>query len=128
MARVIVAPGEVDLRMRAIADGWTVDFLRRITRRQRASSPAPGFDLEHGLTTRAAPAGRRAGRGARVRRPRGRASSTPPSSGARRWCDGRRARELDAVVVDAGADAEMSPRRGRGVALEIASGSHEPGG
>jgi len=29
-ARIIVAPGEVDLRMRAIADGWTVEFLRRI--------------------------------------------------------------------------------------------------
>ena len=29
-SRVVIAPGEVDLRMRAIADGWTVEFLRRV--------------------------------------------------------------------------------------------------
>ena len=49
-ARVIVAPGEVDLRMRAIADGWTVEFLRRI-KLDVAFVSGSGFDLEHGLTT-----------------------------------------------------------------------------
>ena len=67
-ARVIVAPGEVDLRMRAIADGWTVEFLRRI-KVDGAFVSGSGFDLEHGLTTGAAPARRHARRGPRVRRP-----------------------------------------------------------
>ena len=49
-ARVVVAPGEVDLRMRAIADGWTVDFLRRI-KLDTAFVSGAGFDLDHGLTT-----------------------------------------------------------------------------
>ena len=49
-ARVIMAPGEVDLRMRAVADGWTVDFLRRISV-DAAYVSGSGFDLEHGLTT-----------------------------------------------------------------------------
>ena len=37
---LIMAPGEVDLRMRAVADGWTVDFLHRISVQRRRSSPA----------------------------------------------------------------------------------------
>jgi DeoR family fructose operon transcriptional repressor len=48
--RVIMVPGEVDLRMRAIADGWTVEFLRRISVDTAFISGA-GLDLEHGLTT-----------------------------------------------------------------------------
>ena len=71
-ARVIVAPGEVDLRMRAIADGWTVEFLRRITV-DTAFVSGTGFDLEHGLTTGAPAARRRPRRRPRVRRSRGRA-------------------------------------------------------
>lgn len=48
--RVIIAPGEVDLRMRAIGDAWTVEFLRRI-KLDVAFVSGTGFDLEHGLTT-----------------------------------------------------------------------------
>jgi DeoR/GlpR family transcriptional regulator of sugar metabolism len=48
--RVIVAPGEVDLRMRAIGDAWTVEFLRRI-KLDVAFMSGAGFDLERGLTT-----------------------------------------------------------------------------
>ena len=48
--RVVMAPGEVDLRMRAIADGWTVDFLRRI-KLDIAFVSGSGLDVERGLTT-----------------------------------------------------------------------------
>jgi DeoR family fructose operon transcriptional repressor len=48
--RVIMAPGEVDLRMRVVADGWTLDFLRRVSMDVAFVSGA-GLDLEHGLTT-----------------------------------------------------------------------------
>jgi DeoR/GlpR family transcriptional regulator of sugar metabolism len=48
--RVIVAPGEVDLRARAIADGWTVEFLRRL-HFDAAFVSGAGLDLAHGLTT-----------------------------------------------------------------------------
>jgi len=48
--RVIMVPGEVDLRMRAIADGWAVDFLRGVSIDVAFMSGA-ALDLEHGLTT-----------------------------------------------------------------------------
>jgi DeoR/GlpR family transcriptional regulator of sugar metabolism len=48
--RVILAPGEVDLRMRVIADGWTVDFLRRVSV-DVAFMSGGGLDVGHGLTT-----------------------------------------------------------------------------
>jgi DeoR family fructose operon transcriptional repressor len=49
-ARVIMIPGEVDLRMRAIADGWTVDFLRSLSMDVAFMSGA-ALDLDRGLTT-----------------------------------------------------------------------------
>jgi DeoR/GlpR family transcriptional regulator of sugar metabolism len=48
--RIIMVPGEVDLRMRAIMDGWTVEFLHRLSLDVAFLSGA-GLDLEHGLTT-----------------------------------------------------------------------------
>jgi DeoR/GlpR family transcriptional regulator of sugar metabolism len=48
--RVILVPGEVDLRLRAIADGWTVDFLRGVSMDVAFMSGA-ALDLAHGLTT-----------------------------------------------------------------------------
>lgn len=48
--RVIAVPGEVDLRLRAIADGWTIDFLRGVSMDVAFVSGA-ALDLEHGLTT-----------------------------------------------------------------------------
>ena len=37
VVRVVIVPGEVDLRMRAIADGWTVEFLHRVNLTRRSS-------------------------------------------------------------------------------------------
>ena len=118
-ARVVVTPGEVDLRMRAIADGWTVEFLRRI-KLDIAFISGSGFDLEHGLTT-----GRRplADTIAAVRESADRVIALVDASklGRSTMISMLQAAQLDAVLVDAGADAEtVAAYRAAGVALEIA--------
>ena len=119
-ARVIVAPGEVDLRMRAIADGWTVEFLERI-KVDAAFVSGAGFDLEHGLTT-----GRRqlADALTAVRRSADRVLALVDASklGHSAMVSMIPARELDAVLVDDGADAELvAAYRAAGVSVDIAS-------
>src|SRR5918994_300713 len=101
-ARVIVAPGEVDLRMRAIADGWTVDFLRRITV-DTAFVSGTGFDLEHGLTTARRPL---ADALVAVRASADRVVALVDASklGRAAMVSMIAAADLDAIVVDAGAD------------------------
>ena len=117
--RVIVTPGEVDLRLRAIADGWTVDFLGRVSIDLAFLSGA-GLDLEHGLTTSRRPladalnAARAAARRtvALVDATKfGRASLVPIAA----------ASAFDAVVSDASLDADVAARyRAAGVSLEVA--------
>jgi DeoR/GlpR family transcriptional regulator of sugar metabolism len=117
--RTIVAPGEVDRRMRAIGDSWTVEFLGRV-KLDAAFISGSGLDLEHGLTT-----SRRqlADTLAAVRR---RADATvalvdASKLGRSAMVTVARAQELDAVVVDAGADAnEVAAYRAAGVRLEVA--------
>jgi DeoR family fructose operon transcriptional repressor len=118
-ARVIMAPGEVDLRMRAIADGWTVEFLRRI-RLDLAFVSGSGFDLEHGLTT-----GRRplADTIAAVRQSADRVVALVDGSklGRSAMVSMLSAAELDAVLVDHGADAEaVAAYKAAGVCVDIA--------
>jgi DeoR/GlpR family transcriptional regulator of sugar metabolism len=117
--RVILAPGEVDLRMRAIADGWTVDFLRRISMDLAFLSGA-GLDLEHGLTTtrRQVADTLQAASAAAARTVAlvdaskfGRSSLVAVASAA----------ELDAVVADSGLAPEVAAAyRRAGVTLELA--------
>jgi DeoR/GlpR family transcriptional regulator of sugar metabolism len=117
--RVIMVPGEVDLRMRAIADGWTVEFLRRVSVDLAFLSGA-GIDLEHGLTTprRLVADTLNAARAAAARTVAlvdaskfGRASLVPVAA----------ATELDAVVTDASIDDDVAEEyRRAGVALEVA--------
>lgn len=117
--RVIVAPGEVDLRMRAIADGWTVDFLRRI-KLDVAFVSGAGFDLAHGLTTSRRPL---ADTIAAVRASADRTIALIDASkvGRASMVTVARAQELDAVVVDAGISADdVAALRAAGVRLEIA--------
>src|SRR5829696_5561931 len=118
-ARVIVAPGEVDLRMRAIADGWTVEFLRRI-KLDVAFVSGSGFDLEHGLTT-----GRRplADTIAAVRESADRVVALVDGSklGRSAMVSMLPAAQLDAVLIDDGADADtVAAYRAAGVNVEIA--------
>jgi DeoR family fructose operon transcriptional repressor len=118
-ARVVVAPGEVDLRMRAIADGWTVEFLRRI-KLDVAFVSGSGFDLEHGLTT-----GRRplADTIAAVRGSADRVVALVDASklGRSAMVSMLPAADLDAVLVDDGADADtVEAYRAAGVRVEIA--------
>jgi DeoR family fructose operon transcriptional repressor len=118
--RVIVAPGEVDLRTRAIADGWTVEFLQRVNVDLAFMSGA-GLDLEHGLTTtrRQLADTLNAARAAATRTVAlldasklGRASLVPVA----------RAQELDAVVADAGLEEPVAAEyRRAGVRLELAA-------
>jgi DeoR family fructose operon transcriptional repressor len=118
-ARIIVAPGEVDLRMRAIADGWTVEFLRRI-KLDVAFVSGSGFDLEHGLTT-----GRRplADTIAAVRESADRVLALVDASKLERsaMVSMLRADELDGILVDDGADAgTVDAYRAAGVDVSIA--------
>ena len=117
--RVIMAPGEVDLRMRAIADGWTVDFLRRI-QLDIAFISGSGIDLAHGLTT-----SRRqlADTLAAVRGSSARVVALVDASkfGRASMVTIAPARELDAVVVDAGVAADdVAAFQAAGVRLEVA--------
>jgi DeoR/GlpR family transcriptional regulator of sugar metabolism len=117
--RVIMAPGEVDLRMRAIADGWTVEFLRRI-KLDMAFVSGSGFDLEHGLTTSRRPL---ADTLAAVRASADRVIALVDASklGRASMISIAPARELDAVVVDAGAAADdVAALTAAGVKLEVA--------
>jgi DeoR/GlpR family transcriptional regulator of sugar metabolism len=117
--RVILVPGEVDLRMRAIADGWTVDFLRRISMDLAFVSGA-GLDLEHGLTTtrRQVSDTLQAASAAAARTVAlvdaskfGRSSLVAVATAA----------ELDAVVTDSGLAPEVADAyRRAGVALQLA--------
>jgi DeoR family fructose operon transcriptional repressor len=118
-ARVIVAPGEVDLRMRAIADGWTVEFLRRI-KVDGAFVSGSGFDLEHGLTTARRPL---ADTLAAVRESADQVVGLLDASklGRSAMVSMIRADELDAVVVDDRADAELvATYRDGGVVVHVA--------
>jgi DeoR/GlpR family transcriptional regulator of sugar metabolism len=117
--RVIMAPGEVDLRTRAIADGWTVDFLRRI-KVDTAFISGSGFDLEHGLTTSRRPL---ADVVAAVRASADRVVALVDASkvGRASMVTIASARELDAVVVDAGVGADdVAAFTAAGVRLEVA--------
>jgi DeoR family fructose operon transcriptional repressor len=119
VARVIVAPGEVDLRMRVIADGWTVEFLERI-KLDAAFVSGAGFDLEHGLTT-----SRRhlADALTAVRRSADRVVALVDASklGRSAMVSMIPARELDAVIVDEGADADLvAAYRAGGVDVHVA--------
>jgi DeoR family fructose operon transcriptional repressor len=117
--RVILVPGEVDLRMRAIADGWTVDFLRRI-QLDIAFVSGSGFDLEHGLTTSRRPL---ADTIAAVRGSAGLLIALVDASkvGRASLVTIAPARELDAVVVDAGVAADdVAAFTAAGVRLEVA--------
>ena len=117
--RVIMAPGEVDLRMRVIADGWTLDFLRRVSMDVAFVSGA-GLDLEHGLTTsrRQVADALNAAREAAARTVAlvdatkfGRSSLVPIAA----------AKDFDAVVSDSGLEDDVvSEYRAAGVELEIA--------
>ncbi len=118
-ARVIVAPGEVDLRMRAIADGWTVEFLRRI-KLDVAFVSGSGFDLEHGLTTARRPL---ADTIAAVRESADRVVALVDGSklGRSAMVSMLPAAELDAVLIDDGADADtVAAYRAAGLNVEIA--------
>jgi len=123
--RVIVAPGEVDLRMRAIADGWTVEFLRRI-KLDTAFISGAGFDLAHGLTTSRRPL---ADALAAVRESADRMIALVDASkfGRASMVTIAAADELDAVVVDAGlSDADAAAYAAAGVRLERAAPLAEP--
>jgi DeoR family fructose operon transcriptional repressor len=118
-ARVVVAPGEVDLRTRVIADGWTVEFLERI-KVDAAFVSGAGFDLEHGLTT-----GRRqlADALTAVRRSADLVFALVDASklGRCAMVSMIPARELDAVIVDDGADADLvAAYRAGGVDVDVA--------
>jgi DeoR family fructose operon transcriptional repressor len=119
VVRVVMAPGEVDLRMRVIADGWTLDFLRRVSMDVAFVSGA-GLDLEHGLTTsrRQVADALNAARGAAERTVAlvdatrfGRASLVSIAA----------AQDFDAVVSDSDLEDDVvSGYRAAGVNLEIA--------
>jgi DeoR/GlpR family transcriptional regulator of sugar metabolism len=118
-ARVIVAPGEVDLRMRAIADGWTVEFLRRITV-DTAFVSGTGFDLEHGLTTARRPL---ADALVAVRASADRVVALVDASklGRAAMVSMIAAADLDVVVVDDAADADLlASYRAAGVSVDVA--------
>src|SRR5829696_1286287 len=118
-ARVIIAPGEVDLRMRAIADGWTVEFLRRINVDAAFVSGA-GFDLEHGLTTARRPLADTL-RAVREAADRVIALVDASKLGRSAMVSMIAAADLDAVVVDDGADAGLLVSyRAAGVTVEVA--------
>ena len=117
--RVIMAPGEVDLRMRVVADGWTLDFLRRVSMDVAFVSGA-GLDLRHGLTTsrRQVADALNAARAAAAQTVAlvdatkfGRSSLVPIAA----------ATDFDVVVSDAELDGDVAAEyRAAGVKLEIA--------
>ena len=117
--RVIMVPGEVDLRMREVADGFTVEFLRRVSV-DVAFLSGSGIDLERGLTTT------RRQVADTLNAARASASQTVALVDASKF--GRAAlvpvvpaRELDAVVTDAGLDESVAEEYLRaGVALQVA--------
>jgi DeoR family fructose operon transcriptional repressor len=117
--RVIVAPGEVDMRMRAIGDGWTIEFLRRI-KLDTAFISGAGFDLEHGLTTsRRTLADTLAA--ARASADRSVALVDASKLGRASMVTIAPARELDAIIVDAGVSAdEVAALTAAGIGLEVA--------
>jgi DeoR family fructose operon transcriptional repressor len=118
-ARVIMAPGEVDLRMRAIADGWTVEFLRRI-KLDAAFVSGAGFDLEHGLTTARRPL---ADTLVAVREAADRVVALVDASklGRSAMVSMIAAPDLDALVVDDAADTGLlASYRAAGVTVEVA--------
>jgi DeoR family fructose operon transcriptional repressor len=118
--RVIMAPGEVDLRMRAIADGWTVDFLRRI-KLDIAFVSGSGLDVDRGLTTSRRPL---ADTLAAVRASADRVVALVDASklGRASMITIAAADELDAIVVDAGVSADdVAAFAARGVQLELAA-------
>jgi DeoR/GlpR family transcriptional regulator of sugar metabolism len=117
--RVIMAPGEVDLRMRVIADGWTLDFLRRVSMDAAFVSGA-GLDLEHGLTTsrRHVADALNAARSAAARTV---ALVDATKFGRSSLVSIAAAKDFDAVVSDSGLeDGVASEYRAAGVKLEIA--------
>jgi DeoR family fructose operon transcriptional repressor len=123
--RVLVTPGEVDLRERAIADRFTVEFLARVNV-DIAFVSAAGIDLEHGLTATRRPLAdtllaARAAAGRTVAlldaAKFGRASLIPVVP----------AHELDLVVSDAGLGADDAAAfRAAGVSLDVAPHLQEP--
>ena len=122
--RVIVAPGEVDVRMRAIGDGWTVDFLGRI-KVDTAFISGAGFDLRHGLTTSRRPLADTLS-AARAAADRCVALVDASKLGRASMVTIAPARELDAVVVDAGVSAdEVATLTAGGVRLEVAAPAAE---
>jgi DeoR/GlpR family transcriptional regulator of sugar metabolism len=117
--RVVMAPGEVDLRMRAISDGWTVEFLRRI-KLDVAFISGSGLDVERGLTTSRRPL---ADTLAAVRASADRVVALVDASklGRTSMITIAGARELDAIVVDAGVSADdVAAFAARGVQLQVA--------
>jgi DeoR/GlpR family transcriptional regulator of sugar metabolism len=119
--RVIVTPGEVDRRLRAIADGWTVDFLGRVSIDTAFVSGA-GLDLEHGLTTSRRPLADA------LNAARGAAQRTIALVDATKFDRASLvtiafADAFDVVVSDATLAADVAARyRAAGVALELAPG------
>ena len=102
-----------------IADGWTVEFLERI-KVDAAFVSAAGFDLEHGLTT-----SRRqlADALTAVRRSTDLVFALVDASklGRCAMVSMIPARELDAVIVDDGADADLlAAYRAGGVDVHVA--------
>ncbi len=118
--RVVMAPGEVDLRMRAIADGWTVDFLRRI-KLDIAFMSGSGLDVERGLTTSRRPLADTLA-AARASADRVVALVDASKIGRASMVTIAAAHELDAIVVDAGVAADDAAAfTAAGVRLEIAA-------
>jgi len=117
--RVILVPGEVDLRMRAIADGWTVDFLRGVSMDLAFMSGA-GLDLERGLTaTRRQVADTLVA--ARASAARTVALVDATKFGRSSLVTVAAPTEFDAVVTDSALDAGVADEyRRAGVTLELA--------
>lgn len=117
--RVIMVPGEVDLQMREVADGFTIEFLGRVSVDVAFVSGA-GLDLERGLTTT------RRQVADTLNAARAAASQTVALVDASKF--GRASlvpvvpvHELDAVVTDAGLEQVIVDRyRDAGVALHVA--------
>jgi len=105
--------------MRAIADGWTVEFLRRI-KVDAAFVSGAGFDLEHGLTTARRPLADTL-RAVREAADRVIALVDASKLGRSAMVSMIAAADLDAVVVDDGADAGLLVSyRAAGVTVEVA--------
>jgi DeoR family fructose operon transcriptional repressor len=117
--RVIMVPGEVDLRTRAIADGWAVEFLRQV-RVDAAFVSGAGLDIAHGLTTshRQLADTLNAARAAAAKTV---ALVDASKFGGASLVPIAEATSFDIVVTDAGIDANVAAQyRRAGVKLEIA--------